>query len=179
MIRDREFEELKNLKLPRYDELPNFGIYLEQLVTIINDCLKTIIYDDKFITSSMINNYTKSGIMPSPVKKKYYREHIAYAVVITILKNTISIYDINKGIIHELKKQSIETRYDDFCDKFENMLKMVMEGIINKDSVGILDIKLDMKKSYGLTLAILSVITREITLKLMKNYEKINGGKNE
>lgn len=64
-----DFANLQSIKLPRYQELPNFGVYSEQLVDIISTLFKTILDEEQLITKSMINNYVKHKLMPSPIKK--------------------------------------------------------------------------------------------------------------
>ena len=52
--------------------------------------------DDKTLTKTMINNYTKNKILPPPEKKKYSKEHIIMLISIYYLKNIASISDIRK-----------------------------------------------------------------------------------
>ncbi|MGN0244087.1 MAG: DUF1836 domain-containing protein, partial [Lachnospiraceae bacterium] len=51
--------------------------------------------DDKVMTKTMINNYTKNKLLPPPVKKKYSREHIILLIYIYYLKNFLTIADID------------------------------------------------------------------------------------
>ena len=66
-------------RLPRWEDLPTFDIYMDQLITLVKQYLKDLFdEEDVIITSSMINNYVKMELIPKPVKKRYNREHIAY-----------------------------------------------------------------------------------------------------
>lgn len=175
-MRDNILTGLKELKLPRYKDLPDFGIYSEQLVEIVNKALEAMFDKDNKLTKSMVNNYVKHKIMPSPIKKRYFRNHIVYCIVITVFKNNLSIAEIDGGILHELKKSSIEESYNYFCDKIESVMKLIID-ILDKqddpDTKMTATIDVDLDKRNGLTLAIVSVCTKVITQKLLE-YELLN-----
>lgn len=167
---------LSELKLPRYKDLPDFGIYSEQLVEIVNKTLEAMFDEDNKLTKSMVNNYVKHKLMPSPIKKRYFRNHIVYCIVITVLKNILTMAEIDDGILHELKKSSIEESYNYFCNKMEEVMRLVI-NILDKQSSpeikGRASIDIDLDKRNGLTLAIVSVCTKVITQKLLE-YELLN-----
>ena len=55
---------MKNYTFPKWTELPEIDLYMDQVITYINEKLKdTYFYDEKFITKAMINNYVKTGIV--------------------------------------------------------------------------------------------------------------------
>lgn len=175
-MRDKILTGLKELKLPRYKDLPDFGIYSEQLVEIVNKALEAMFDKDNKLTKSMVNNYVKHKIMPSPIKKRYFRNHIVYCIVITVFKNNLSIAEIDGGILHELKKSSIEELYNYFCDKIESVMRLIIDILDkqdNPDTKMTATIDVDLDKRNGLTLAIVSVCTKVITQKLLE-YELLN-----
>ena len=175
-MRDNILTGLKELKLPRYKDLPDFGIYSEQLVEIVNKALEAMFDKDNKLTKSMVNNYVKHKIMPSPIKKRYFRNHIVYCIVITVFKNNLSIAEIDGGILHELKKSSIEESYNYFCDKIESVMRLIIDILDkqdNPDTKMTATIDVDLDKRNGLTLAIVSVCTKVITQKLLE-YELLN-----
>lgn len=175
-MRDNILTGLKELKLPRYKDLPDFGIYSEQLVEIVNKALEAMFDKDNKLTKSMVNNYVKHKIMPSPIKKRYFRNHIVYCIVITVFKNNLSMTEIDGGILHELKKSSIEESYNYFRDKIESVMRLIID-ILDKqddpDTKMTATIDVDLDKRNGLTLAIVSVCTKVITQKLLE-YELLN-----
>lgn len=175
-MRDNILSGLKELKLPRYKDLPDFGIYSEQLVEIVNKALEAMFDKDNKLTKSMVNNYVKHKIMPSPIKKRYFRNHIVYCIVITVFKNNLSIAEVDGGILHELKKSSIEESYNYFCDKIESVMRLIIDILDkqdNPDTKMTATIDVDLDKRNGLTLAIVSVCTKVITQKLLE-YELLN-----
>ena len=50
--------------------------------------------DDKILTKTMINNYAKNNLLPSPEKKRYSKEHLLVLIFIYYFKNILSITDI-------------------------------------------------------------------------------------
>ena len=133
--------ESTNFHIPRWDELPEIDLYLDQVVTFIDKyLLNYIIYDienkknseDKesnhCVTKTMINNYVKQNVLEPPVQKKYNKKHIAYLFVICILKQVYSINDINRLINLAQKDYTIDRAYNTFCDALESSIKNTFEG---------------------------------------------------
>ena len=80
------------------DDIPNIDLYMDQVTTYLNDKFANTKRheDDKLMTKTMINNYVKSRLLPSPEKKKYTKDHMMVLIMIYFFKNIISINDINK-----------------------------------------------------------------------------------
>lgn len=126
-------ELLINFKLPRWKDLPNFDIYMDQVVSYINQQLAPLYFneEEKIITRSMINNYVKNSIVKPPVKKHYKRYHLAFLIVVLILKRCYSLTEISKLIeIHnQMEHSDLEKSYDVFSCCFENCLhEIIREG---------------------------------------------------
>lgn len=116
-------ETLIDYKLPRWEELPEFDLYSDQVIQIINAYLHILIKDDEsIVTSSMINNYVKNKMMPKPEKKKYQRVHIAYLIAISMLKQVLTIEQVNAGITYQAKISGLKEAYNLFCEAMENAL---------------------------------------------------------
>ena len=87
-------KNLESYQLPRWDTIPNLGLYMEQVITLLKEYLSylpTEDEEDQVITAAAINNYVRKKVMPMPVKKRYYRSHIAYLIIICSLKQSMSI----------------------------------------------------------------------------------------
>lgn len=82
------------------DDIPNIDLYMDQVTTYLNDKFANTKRheDDKLMTKTMINNYVKSRLLPSPEKKKYTKDHTMVLIMIYFFKNIISINDVNKLI---------------------------------------------------------------------------------
>ena len=77
-------------------DIPSIDLYMDQLTTFMEDQLgKNRRNDeDKVMTKTMINNYTKNNLLPSPNKKRYSKQHLILLIYIYYLKNMLSINDI-------------------------------------------------------------------------------------
>ena len=113
-------DSIKLFHLPRYAELSDVGLYLEQTTKYINQCLAPLGCVE--ITSSMISNYVKKGLVANPVKKQYFRGQIAHLICITLLKSVLSLENINDLFLRQKQVYTDETAYDYFCMELENIL---------------------------------------------------------
>ena len=87
---------LDNLDHIHVDEIPQIDLYMDQVTTFMEKHLGELkrYPEDKVLTKTMINNYAKNNLLPSPVKKKYTQEHILLLVFIYYFKNLLSFTDI-------------------------------------------------------------------------------------
>ena len=65
MTHDEILKRLEDCHLPEWDELPDFGLYMDQLVTYVARTFPGI-SGRLDLTSSMINNYVKAGLIDKP-----------------------------------------------------------------------------------------------------------------
>lgn len=110
---------LNNSKMPTWDELPTIDLYMDQVIVLMNQYLESFASSDaegtQLITPPMINNYVKLKAMPAPVKKKYSKVHIAYLIMISSLKQALSIPTIQRIIpLHE-DEEMVKQLYEMFC----------------------------------------------------------------
>ena len=114
------FADIKAFRCPRYDELPDMGLYLEQMLGVVNDSLGCLVSDP--ITKPMIGNYVKHGVIPPAIRKRYYREHIAQLMVVAALKSVFSVDQV--ACFLEIQRETYPTKvaYDFFVTEFENAL---------------------------------------------------------
>ena len=80
------------------EDLPNIDLYMDQVTTFMEDQLASTKRheDDKILTKTMINNYAKNNLLPSPEKKRYSKDHLLMLIFIYYFKNILSITDIQK-----------------------------------------------------------------------------------
>lgn len=78
------------------DEIPAIDLYIDQIITLIEEK-----YDqnrrtpeEKILTKTMVNNYSKEGLITRTKGKKYTKEQIMQMLVIYTMKNTLSIQEI-------------------------------------------------------------------------------------
>jgi hypothetical protein len=105
--------------LPGWDSIPNFGVYMDQVVTLLEQYLNFLPESgERIVTSSAINNYVRLKIMPAPVKRKYYRVHLAYLLMILPMKQSISISDIPRILPADADEEAVRAAYEDYAAQF-------------------------------------------------------------
>jgi len=116
-------DELRELHLPAYRELPPIGLYLDQAVRYINSYLMPFGFPE--LTSSMVSNYVKLGLVDPPIKKQYHAEQLAYLFFVAVAKNVVSMDNIK--VLLQMQKATYPTpvAYDYFCDELKNMVCFV------------------------------------------------------
>lgn len=119
-------QNVQAFRLPRYQEIPNVGLYLEQVARYIGECFAPLM--DGVITTSMISNYVKRGLVSNPVKKQYSREQIACLIYITAVKTVLTMEDIRLMFRIQRDVCDVQIAYDYFCETLENMLLAIGEG---------------------------------------------------
>lgn len=88
---------LTRIEYIRPEDIPNIDLYMDQVTTFMDKRLRDTTRnpgDDKVLTKTMINNYAKNDLLPSPEKKKYSKEHMLLLIFIYYYKNILSIGDI-------------------------------------------------------------------------------------
>lgn len=137
---------LEQFKLPRWEELPSIDLYLEQVLSLLDEWLGDYLTVDgkKIMTKTMVNNYVKQKFIAAPVNKKYDRTVVASLFVIAILKPVYTIHEISRLIRLAIRANDEEVAYNQFCDLIESAVqhafhRTVMPKIpISTDSRGIL-----------------------------------------
>jgi len=118
-------EDIANYHCPRWYELPDIDLYMDQVISILEKHLAIFNdnEDSKIITPTMVNNYVKQKIISRPVNKKYKRAHIAFLYVVCTLKKLMGLSEIHGTKEKFLNYYSYEDGYNKFCEIFENSLK--------------------------------------------------------
>ncbi len=137
---DIEIGKYLDFHCPRWNELPELELYMDQVLSIIEKNLslfgenqerdKNKEKEDKekesstLLTPTMINNYVKHKILPPPQKKRYSKEHLALLHIICLAKRVLSMSEIKTVIDAFGDEYDVAYKYDLFCDEVENALKM-------------------------------------------------------
>lgn len=103
--------------LPVWEEIPDIDLYMDQVISLLNKYL-TIYYEtlnsSKEIKPTMINNYVKLKIIPAPKKKKYSKNHLAFLIMVFILKQTLDMATIQKIIPTTTSDKDLKKIYNSF-----------------------------------------------------------------
>ena len=118
-------QSVKDFRFPRYNEIPNVGLYLEQATKYVGEYLAPL--GEYTLTPSMISNYVKKGLIANPVKKQYGREQIAYLFFIAIAKSVLSLDALTGFIKVQQSSYTLPKAYDYFCEQFEELLRFTFE----------------------------------------------------
>ncbi|NLK26768.1 MAG: DUF1836 domain-containing protein [Clostridiales bacterium] len=132
-------ESLKGVKYITPDDIPNIDLYMDQVTTFMDKHLKSSkrYNDDKLLTKTMINNYTKNELLPPPYKKKYSKEHMYLLIFIYYFKNILSINDI-QSIFNPLTKRYYGGNSDiDLEDIYKEVFRLQEEqtDALTKDMI--------------------------------------------
>ena len=132
--REKIAEPARIFHLPKYEDIPDVGLYLEQTVKYINSYFDS--FDGMNLTASMVSNYVKKGLVANAVKKQYYREQIAYLFFIAVAKNVLSMENLSLFISVQKESYTVKKAYDYFTDELENVMEFVFGIKDSLDEIG-------------------------------------------
>ncbi len=116
-------ETLGAWHFPRLRELPEFELYMDQVIALSEKYLSVLAPDHKgLLTPSMINNYVKSGVLPPPQNKKYNRTHLAMLLIICTSKSILEISTISDVLSKSIAENELESVFDAFAEMYENAI---------------------------------------------------------
>ena len=117
-------ESLRSQRPVPWDQLPDFALYMDQVLSYMDR--QVIRFDkDDGLTAAMVNNYTKSGLVPRAAGKRYGREHLAYLTGICVLKHAMSTRDMDLLLNEELQGgRTVAQGYGDFCASLDGALTL-------------------------------------------------------
>ena len=162
--------------LPQWESIPDFGLYMDQVVLLLERYLSFIppVNEEKerIVTASAINNYVRTGIMPPPNRKKYERIHIAYLIMICSLKQSLSMSEIQKIIPSGLSEDEIRSAYTDFVRQYTDSVNFFVELVeeVAKDTFQETDAVCDVDagiQSFVLLTAVIANFSKLLTTKLL------------
>ncbi|MBO0422375.1 fatty acid-binding protein DegV [Enterococcus plantarum] len=174
-------QELVNVHLPRWHELPELELYMDQVITLVERYLSPVILKEKhtLLTSSMVNNYVKLGLIPAPHKKRYNQKHLAFLIAITLLKQVLTIPEIKQGILYQGAAVGIREAYNLFCDEQEAAIAVVVAQALGTEPVAAFDqpIPVEFLIVKGATLSFATKLFTEKAIELAQTNSKEDGEK--
>ncbi|MBR4122755.1 MAG: DUF1836 domain-containing protein [Erysipelotrichaceae bacterium] len=117
----RRKADLEGFRLPTYTEIPDVGLFLDQVSKYISMSLYPL--GNITCTSSMIANYVKKSLIRNPIRKQYDRSQIAALFLISVYKNSVILEDLGKIIPKE--PELIEKQYLQFAPYYETKLREI------------------------------------------------------
>ena len=139
---DSIMESFARIKHIKPSDIPDIDLYMDQVTTFMDEKLKPSTRypgEDKILTKTMINNYTKNDLMPPPVKKKYSKEHVLLLIFIYYFKGVLSINDIH-AVLKPLTDKyfqsggdfDLEDVYNEVFDMERDEVDSLMEDVKKK-----------------------------------------------
>ncbi|GAY73701.1 DUF1836 domain-containing protein [Lentilactobacillus kosonis] len=156
-------QNLKNVELPLWSELPKFDLYMDQVTVFVNGILGQIGMSP--VTPAMINNYVKNKAIIAPVKKKYQTMQIADIIMISLLKPAFSLETIRHAIDQVTANMYPQQAYDNFVKRLSFSFK-------NIDNISNHAIKEDDLNEKLMQVAVNVVIDRVQSEKLLEIIQK-------
>ncbi|MDD3171636.1 MAG: DUF1836 domain-containing protein [Bacilli bacterium] len=173
-------EGLSNFSLPEWEKLPDLDLYMDQVVTYLEKQLALLSDDseEKLVSTSMINNYVKANLIPSPIQKKYSKEHIAHILAVCTVKQVLPINKIGQ-MLEIVKCQDFN--YENIYTQFAHSQAKEI-GLISKESLKRIDYVTDKNTEpdkikslilqYAFKLALDAQVKKTIASRLLKAMTK-------
>ena len=163
-----------NYELPTWEELPDLELYMDQVVALVTrylDILPQANMTDAVITPSTINNYVRMKVMPAPVRKKYTRVHLAYLILICLLKQSLTLAEVQIILPLDLPESEVRTIYDSFVSRMHDTARLFIDQV-KSEARGVLDSggadgEVETAEGLTITTAVSSVLNRLLAMKLL------------
>lgn len=177
---------MDSYRLPAWEDIPNIGLYMKQLTSLIKEYLDYLppeLKGEELITPAMVNNYVRKKIMPEPEEKKYYRIHIVFLIMICSLKQSLSIPTIQTMIPVDISDDKLKETYDSYAKQHQIAVRYFIQQV-RLAAGGILDHKVnsviatDQASALIMTSAVVGGFARLMAEKLLLLEGKTleNGG---
>ena len=120
------------------EDIPNIDLYMDQITTFMEAHLSSSkrYADDKILTKTMINNYSKNHLLPPSEKKKYSKEHVLLLIFIYYFKNILSIKDIEtllspltEKFFHTDSSIPLTSIYEEVCKSEKSRIEELQENV--------------------------------------------------
>ena len=136
---------LERYRLPDWEEIPDFGLYMEQVVQLLRQYLSYLppeLKQSQTITAAAINNYVRTKLLPEPQKKRYYRIHIAYLIMICTLKQSLRLSMLQTLLPGDLPEEKVRRTYNAYVQRhrlcaqyFIDQVKMSAAAMLDHEFV--------------------------------------------
>lgn len=128
-------EKLLHERPAQWSEFPDIGLYMDQVISYLRR--QTIRFDEEDpITSAMINNYIKAGLLPRANGKRYSRDHIGLLSSIANYKQVLSVQDVKTIVADGIEREdySMHEDYTYYMEFLDEALTATAESIIETEN---------------------------------------------
>lgn len=127
----RRWEEyLVSYRLPRWEDIPELGLYMEQVLLLLTQYLEYLppeLKQTEPITAAAINNYVRLRLLPEPQKKRYYRVHIACLIMICTLKQSLRLSTLRTLLPQEMTPEAVRAVYCAYVQRYAHCAQYFIE----------------------------------------------------
>ena len=170
-------DRLGTISYIKLEKIPEIDLYMDQVTSFMEEHLRKAKRnpEDKALTKTMINNYTKNHLLPPSNKKKYSRNHMILLIYIYYLKNFLSISDIknlldplNEHFDDQDSKNSFYTIYNEIF-KLEHdhntAIRDSIADVFHKSEATFAELKESKKKEQLQQFAFITLLGYDIYLR--------------
>ena len=127
-----KFQELKLEEQITLEDIPEIDLYMDQVIQLFESNLGSAkrTEEDKVLTKTMINNYSKAKLLMSVNNKKYSKEHLILMSIIYNLKGSLSINDIKSSVSKIVESNESEEKYK-LRDVYECYLAQYKDDLVD------------------------------------------------
>lgn len=149
-----ELDLKENIKL---GDIPEIDLYMDQVIQLFENKFSKNLRneDDKVLTKTMINNYSKGKLFMPVKNKKYTKDHLILISLIYQLKGALSIKDIKTSLepmvtkINSGENCDLREIYSKYLNLYDKNVDHFYEDIAkNIDDVGYIKENADDNKEY-------------------------------
>lgn len=125
--RERVYGDMENYQPVPWDQIPDLGLYMDQVITLITRAYEPLYGDTtkSYLSAPMINNYVKNKLIPRPVGKKYSRMQVAMLIMIVSLKRVCMMEDI-RAMLQVESEEDVKSLYTLFCQRQTQSIREMM-----------------------------------------------------
>lgn len=167
-----QIEEWIKLDYIYPEDIPSIELYMDQITTFMDKQLQgnKRHEEDKILTKTMINNYSKNALLPPSDKKKYSKDHIILLIYIYYLKNFLSINDIQNLLQPMTDSYFQKSNGTTMADIYSDLFALEQQyGIKVRESIQevyqIADTQFESSDEYLKTYAMITMLSYDIYAK--------------
>ena len=125
--RDRVYAEIGHYRPVPWEQIPDLGLYMDQVITFITRTYEPLYGDStkRYLSAPMINNYVKNKLIPRPTGKKYSRLQIAMLIMIVALKQVCMMEDI-RAMLRVETEEEVQALYAHFCERQQQSIQEML-----------------------------------------------------
>lgn len=117
IIRRQMRSAAQELIMPRYDDLPRLGLYLEQVTSYLNQTFDGLA--PLRISTGTVSSYVKRGIVGHSHQRQYDRDQLAALIFMAACRRVATFDDLRFLLQVQARNHDLAAAYDYFCARLE------------------------------------------------------------